>query len=50
VTQTARECGIETPAADLALDRFNKLVDAGGGEKDHSALRTLLKVQQPVGG
>jgi 2-hydroxy-3-oxopropionate reductase len=49
VTQTAKEGGIETPAADLALERFNKLVDSGGGEKDHSALRTLIKTKQPVG-
>ena len=42
VTQTAQESGLDAPAAKLALDRFNKLVDAGGGEKDHSALRTLL--------
>lgn len=42
VTQTAKESGIDAPAAQLALDRFTKLVDSGGGEKDHSALRTLL--------
>jgi 2-hydroxy-3-oxopropionate reductase len=42
VTQTAQESGLDAPAAKLALERFNKLVDGGGGEKDHSALRTLL--------
>lgn len=42
VTQTAQESGLDAPAAQLALDRFTKLVDGGGGEKDHSALRTLL--------
>jgi len=46
VTQTAKEGGIEAPAADLALERFDKLVDSGGGEKDHSALRTLIKVKE----
>jgi 2-hydroxy-3-oxopropionate reductase len=47
VTQTAKDVGLEAPAAELALDRFNKLVAAGGGEQDHSALRTLLKVKKP---
>ena len=42
VTQTAQESGLDAPAAKLALERFTKLVDSGGGEKDHSALRTLL--------
>ncbi len=45
VTQTAQESGLDAPAAQLGLDRFTKLVDAGGGEKDHSALRTLLKTK-----
>ena len=45
VTQTAREAGIDAPAAQLALDRFTKLVDGGGGEKDHSALFTLVEKQ-----
>lgn len=43
VAQTAKESGLEAPAAVLALERFNKLVDSGGGEKDHSALFTLLE-------
>ncbi|MGH7661725.1 MAG: 2-hydroxy-3-oxopropionate reductase [Vulcanimicrobiaceae bacterium] len=42
VTDTAKESGIDAPVAQLALERFNKLVDSGGGEKDHSALRTLI--------
>ncbi|MGH7716348.1 MAG: 2-hydroxy-3-oxopropionate reductase [Vulcanimicrobiaceae bacterium] len=45
VTQTAQESGLDAPAAKLVLDRFNKLVDGGGGEKDHSALRTLLNAK-----
>ena len=45
VTQTAREAGIDAPAAQLALDRFTKLVDGGGGEKDHSALFTLVETK-----
>jgi 2-hydroxy-3-oxopropionate reductase len=49
VTQTAQQSGIEAPAAQLALDRFTKLVDNGGAEKDHSALRTLISSKQTVG-
>jgi len=45
VTETAQESGLDAPAGALALDRFTKLVDSGGGEKDHSALRTLLKAK-----
>jgi len=48
VVQTAKEGGIDAPAAQLALDRFTKLVDSGGGEKDHSALRTLLGAKTAV--
>lgn len=48
VTQTAKESGVDAPAAQLALDRFTKLVDSGGGEKDHSALRTLLERKTPA--
>ena len=48
VTDTAKESGIDAPAAQLALDRFNKLVDSGGGEKDHSALRTLISAKTPA--
>jgi len=45
VTQTAQEVGLDVPGGQLALDRFTKLVDGGGGDEDHSALRTLLKVK-----
>ena len=45
VTQTAQESGLDVPGGQLALDRFTKLVDGGGGDEDHSALRTLLKVK-----
>lgn len=45
VTQTAREAGVDAPAGQLALDRFTKLVDSGGGEKDHSALFMLVEPQ-----
>lgn len=48
VTDTAKESGIDAPVAQLALERFNKLVDSGGGEKDHSALRTLIGAKAPV--
>jgi len=43
VTQTAKEAGIDAPAAQVGLSRFDKLVDAGGGEMDHSALFTLVE-------
>jgi 2-hydroxy-3-oxopropionate reductase len=46
VTQTAKEAGLDAPAAQLALERFGKLVEAGGAEQDHSALRTLLTARQ----
>jgi len=42
VAQTAKESGVDVPEGQVALDRFTKLVESGGGEKDHSALRTLL--------
>ncbi|MGA3036032.1 MAG: 2-hydroxy-3-oxopropionate reductase [Vulcanimicrobiaceae bacterium] len=45
VTETAQESGLDVPAGQLALDRLTKLVESGGGEKDHSALRTLLKTK-----
>jgi 2-hydroxy-3-oxopropionate reductase len=45
VTQTANEAGLDAPAGQLALDRMTKLVDSGGGEKDHSALFTLLETK-----
>jgi len=45
VTQTAQEVGLDVPGGQLALDRFTELVDGGGGDEDHSALRTLLKVK-----
>ena len=48
VDQTARESGLDAPAAKLALDRFTALVEGGGGERDHSALRTLLKAKEPA--
>ena len=47
-TQTAAELGLDAPAAALALERFTELVDQGGGEKDHSALRTLLRAKTPA--
>ena len=48
VTQAAQQAGVDAPAAQLALDRLTKLVDGGGGEKDHSALRTLISAKEPA--
>lgn len=38
----AASVGLELPALELVADRFGSLVRQGGGELDHSALRTLL--------
>src|SRR5579875_3764504 len=48
VTDTAKESNVDAPAAQLALERFNRLVESGGGEKDHSALRTLIGAKAPA--
>jgi 2-hydroxy-3-oxopropionate reductase len=42
VDAAAREAGLDLPGARLALERFDELVARGDGDRDHSALRTLI--------
>jgi 2-hydroxy-3-oxopropionate reductase len=44
VDATANEAGVRLPAARLTLELFDELIDRGGAELDHSALRTLIEL------
>ncbi len=46
VDATANEAGVQLPAARLTLALFDELIERGGADLDHSALRTLI--EQPV--
>jgi 2-hydroxy-3-oxopropionate reductase len=52
VHAAAEELGLELPAAETTRRRMRALVERGGGELDHSALRTLIaqKSESVVGG
>ena len=41
--QAAKDAGVDTPVGALALALFDRLIEAGGGEKDFSAIITLIR-------
>jgi 3-hydroxyisobutyrate dehydrogenase len=41
--QAAKDAGVATPVGALALSLFDRLVDGGAGEKDFSAIITLVR-------
>jgi 2-hydroxy-3-oxopropionate reductase len=47
VVSTAAELGLPLPSFAVVAERFRELVDAGGGDLDHSALFTLLSPDPP---
>lgn len=47
VLNTAREVGAPTPAFAVSAEALGALVDAGGGDLDHSALYTLVEEGRP---
>lgn len=47
VLDTAERVGSSVPGFEAAADALRRLVDAGGGELDHSALFTLLEQEAP---
>jgi 2-hydroxy-3-oxopropionate reductase len=42
--------GVRTPVFDAAADYLRALVDAGGGDLDHSAVYTIVRGEDPVAG
>ncbi len=48
VLDTAAGLGLELPVFAIVADAFDRLVAAGGGDLDHSALITLLDAAGPV--
>jgi 2-hydroxy-3-oxopropionate reductase len=42
------ERGLDLAGAKLVRERFDKLIERGDGERDHSALRTLYPMEAPV--
>ncbi len=47
ILDTAARLGVELPVFAVVADRFDRLVAAGGGDLDHSALITLLEGEPP---
>jgi 2-hydroxy-3-oxopropionate reductase len=43
IRDTAASLGVELPVFDVVAERFDRLVAAGGGDLDHSALILLLE-------
>jgi 2-hydroxy-3-oxopropionate reductase len=48
VHATAAALGLDLPAAETVRARMAELVERGGGDLDHSALRTLVAAREPA--
>ena len=48
ILDTAAELGLDLPSFTVVAAAFDRLVAAGGGDLDHSALITLLDAAEPV--
>ena len=49
IAQLAGETGLELPAFKAAAQQIQRLVEAGGGDLDHSALVTVVEGKGPTG-
>jgi 2-hydroxy-3-oxopropionate reductase len=50
ILETCEELAVTVPAFAVVADAFNRLVDSGGGDLDHSALVTLVDGDSGRGG